>query len=100
MIFTKRPERLYEFCARYGIGSGNNFPGNVWLGVTAENQEQADKRKEALEKVKAERETPADDPAMIQAEQGKLFLIRSAHHVFFFGRSEGRLGEHAPKILL
>ena len=38
-----------------------------------ELKEKADKRKEALEKVKAERETPVDDPALIQVEQGKLF---------------------------
>ncbi len=38
-----------------------------------ELKELADKRKAALEKVKADRETPADDPALIQAEQEKLF---------------------------
>jgi hypothetical protein len=36
-------------------------------------KELADKRKDALEKVKAERETPTDDPALIASEQGKLF---------------------------
>lgn len=38
-----------------------------------ELKERADKRKDALEKVKLERETPADDPALIATEQGKLF---------------------------
>lgn len=38
-----------------------------------ELKEKADKRKEALAKVKAERETPADDPALIAEERGKLF---------------------------
>lgn len=38
-----------------------------------ELKEQADKRKAALEKVKAERSQPVDDPAMIQAEQVKLY---------------------------
>jgi hypothetical protein len=37
-----------------------------------ELKEQADKRKELLEKIKAERETPVDDPAVIQVEQEKL----------------------------
>lgn len=37
-----------------------------------ELKEKADKRKEALAKVKVERETPADDPALIQAEASKL----------------------------
>jgi hypothetical protein len=38
-----------------------------------ELKEKADKRKEALEKVKSERQTPANDPALVQAEQAKLF---------------------------
>ena len=38
-----------------------------------ELKEKADKRRETLEKIKAERETPADDPALIQDEQRKLF---------------------------
>ncbi len=37
-----------------------------------ELKELADKRKDALEKVRIERETPADDPVMIQAEKEKL----------------------------
>lgn len=37
-----------------------------------ELKELADKRKDALAKIKADRETPADDPAFLQAEQGKL----------------------------
>jgi len=36
-------------------------------------KELADKRKAALEKVKADRSTPTDDPALIQSEQVKLF---------------------------
>jgi len=38
-----------------------------------ELKEKADNRKAALDKVKAERETPIDDPAVIADEQGKLF---------------------------
>lgn len=37
-----------------------------------ELRERADKRKQALEKVKAERTAPIDDPATIKEEQGKL----------------------------
>ena len=50
MILTKRPERMLEFYEwtqkriRQGI-FGVEFEGNhIWIGVTAENQEQADKR--------------------------------------------------------
>jgi len=38
-----------------------------------ELKEKADQRKAALEKVKAERNTPVDDPALIQTEARKLF---------------------------
>lgn len=38
-----------------------------------ELKEKADSRKDALAKVKAERDTPIDDPALIAEEQGKLF---------------------------
>jgi len=38
-ILTKRPERMQQFLKKYPY----KLP-NVWLGVTAENQEQADKR--------------------------------------------------------
>lgn len=43
MILTKRPERMLEY-DRIRVNSGGLWPRNVWVGVTAENQEQADKR--------------------------------------------------------
>lgn len=46
-ILTKRPERFFEYewkCSKYGWDYSKQLPSNVWLGVTAENQEQADKR--------------------------------------------------------
>ena len=39
LVLTKRPERMREI-----VNSLQGFGPNVWLGVTAENQEQADKR--------------------------------------------------------
>ena len=51
-----------------------------WVALKADDpeeyielKEKADKRKAALEKVKAERESPIDDPAFIQAERAKFF---------------------------
>ena len=38
LVLTKRPERAYDILRCYHKVS------NIWLGVTAENQEQADKR--------------------------------------------------------
>lgn len=43
LILTKRPERLKKFIVFLYDTLGLTWP-NVWLGVTAENQEQADKR--------------------------------------------------------
>lgn len=45
MVLTKRIERALEFCKTYGLwGDGEDWPVNVWLGVSVENQEYADKR--------------------------------------------------------
>ena len=51
-VLTKRPDRMFEFISVYapvramtGETYGTDFlPKNIWLGVTAENQELADKR--------------------------------------------------------
>ncbi len=46
-LLTKRSERMLEFARWMADGdhiSTAEWPRNVWLGVTAENQEQADKR--------------------------------------------------------
>jgi len=42
-ILTKRPERAADILTR-SMWWNNDTPRNIWLGVTAENQEQADKR--------------------------------------------------------
>lgn len=43
-VLTKRPERMLDFCRTYGIGSGNQWPANVWAGVTVEDQKRAEER--------------------------------------------------------
>lgn len=40
LLLTKRPENIYRYCTEYPL----KFPDNVWLGVSVEDQEQADKR--------------------------------------------------------
>lgn len=42
MLLTKRPENIWEQLSGTEWEAG--LPDNVWVGVTAENQEQADKR--------------------------------------------------------
>ena len=49
LVLTKRPENMYamfvhDFEWTDVHGAGVYLPDNVWLGVTVENQEQADKR--------------------------------------------------------
>jgi len=43
LLLTKRPERMHEYMTEYQIFN-YGVQDNIWLGVTAENQEQADKR--------------------------------------------------------
>jgi protein gp37 len=44
-ILTKRPERMAVALAAINLHMNNNTPfKNLWIGVTAENQEQAEKR--------------------------------------------------------
>lgn len=46
MVLTKRPERLLEYARSRTRETGEGYlnEGNVWLGVTAENQARADER--------------------------------------------------------
>ena len=46
-VLTKRPERMYQEVEHWCEGNEDKLdmlPANVWLGVTAENQERADER--------------------------------------------------------
>lgn len=43
-ILTKRPKLALAFCQQYGIGDANEWPSNVWLGVSVEDQKTADER--------------------------------------------------------
>lgn len=52
MLLTKRPENILPMLA--GTAWAERIPGNVWVGVTAENQETANKRIPILLQVPAE----------------------------------------------
>lgn len=43
-ILSKRPQRMRAFINDFAIGDGFKMPFNIWLGVTAENQQRADER--------------------------------------------------------
>lgn len=58
MMLTKRPENVTKFCRSIGLmptiggtPSGETWPDNLWLGVTAENQRTADERIPELLKI-------------------------------------------------
>lgn len=57
LILTKRPEnvmRLFSLAwQRFGGNAVSSLPGNVWIGTSVENQEQADKRIPALLQIPA-----------------------------------------------
>ena len=44
IVLTKRPKQMRSFVEHSWLDRGNEFLPNVWMGVTAENQEQADAR--------------------------------------------------------
>lgn len=58
-VLTKRPERMQEF-----IGPSIDHLPNVWLGVTAENQEMADKRIPILLKIPAAKRFVSVEPLL------------------------------------
>lgn len=55
MVLTKRPQRLLEYARSRTRETGEGYlnEGNVWLGVTAENQDRADERIPTLLQVPA-----------------------------------------------
>ena len=66
LILTKRPENLLEL-VRVAIdckGAFDGFPEHVWIGVTAENQEQADKRIPILLQIPAAKRFVSIEPML------------------------------------
>jgi protein gp37 len=72
LFLTKRPERMREFIAKFapvpamtGVRWGEDYkPRNVWFGVTAENQEQADARIPVLLSIPAARRFVSIEPML------------------------------------
>ena len=62
LILTKRPERAYEYYVE-GLTEPYVAP-NLWLGVTAENQEQADKRIPILLQIPAAKRFVSMEPLL------------------------------------
>lgn len=68
LVLTKRPERMKRIFDSYQMGAddiGGRFPWpHVWLGVTAENQEQADKRIPILLQIPAAKRFVSIEPML------------------------------------
>lgn len=64
IVLTKRPDRMAKFFSLLKNGDvETNFP-NVWLGVTAENQEQANKRIPILLQIPAAKRFVSIEPML------------------------------------
>lgn len=77
-ILTKRPQRMLEYYAkRVEFTEGSKFPmplPNIWLGVTSENQEQANKRIPILLSIPAAKHFVSIEPMLSEIELTKLYL--------------------------
>ncbi len=78
LILTKRPTRMWKYIEtfRVPITTGNYHKdfSHIWLGVTAENQEQADKRIPILLQIPAAKRFVSIEP-MLGAVDFKDYLI-------------------------
>lgn len=72
LVLTKRPERMAEFYKSASMFPMDSMLPNVWLGVTAENQEQADKRIPILLDIPAAKRFVSVEPML-----GPIFFPQS-----------------------
>ena len=74
MLLTKRPENIKPMLL--GTAWGDKLPDNVWVGVTAENQEQADKRIPVLLQVPARVRFVSCEPLLGPVDLSKYLVPR------------------------
>lgn len=75
LILTKRPEIMSEYISKYKDYSFQFY--NVWLEVTAENQEQADKRIPILLGIQAAKRVVSIEPMLGPVDFAKVPMMRS-----------------------
>ncbi len=97
LVLTKRPERALRFVAKLkeqGVtlaeGITGRLPESVWLGVTAENQEQADKRIPILLQIPAAHRFVSYEPALGGVDVSKWLHPRQTPN------KDGYGGDHGP----
>jgi len=76
-ILTKRPARMYEYFAQKDVYS---MMPNFWLGVSAENQKQANKRIPILNDIHAEVKFVSLEPLLSKIDLNKALGHTLKHH--------------------
>lgn len=85
LLLTKRPENIAKMAPW-----ANNWPANVWIGTTVEDQESADKRLPHLAEIPAAVRFISAEPLLEEIDIGQ-WLDKSLHWVITGGES----GPHA-----
>lgn len=78
VILTKRPEEMFRWYQLTSVMGGGDYLPNVWLGVTAENQEQADKRIPVLLQIPAAVRFVSVEPMLSGIDLSRLLSIRKS----------------------
>lgn len=98
MLLTKRPRKMLYFAIKYGLvpyknnvlppgltPSGQNWPSNVWAGISAENQQRYDERIPLLMQVPAPVKFVSCEPLL-----GRIDL----HHCLYCQAGTAECHEH------
>ena len=84
IILTKRPERMYDFynwkSNRLGFTLPYQTKDNVWIGVTAENQEQADIRIPILLQIPSTKKFVSCEPMLGEIDLWLKYLPKVVEH--------------------
>jgi protein gp37 len=86
LILTKRPHRMYDVLTRSSWWN-NDTPENVWLGVTAEDQQRADERIPLLLQTPAAVRFVSCEPML-----GRIDLASAV--------AKRRIGDHQPNWII
>lgn len=115
LSLTKRPHRMIEFCANYGLspmfpggptGSGEIWPSNVWPGVTVCNQEEADRLIPLLLQIPAAHHWVSLEPMLEAVDFAKIPAINGHGFGGYYNALSGQwnpggmdgIGNCGPKI--
>lgn len=103
LILTKRPERMRDWLLQAYRGNAP-YP-NIWLGVTVENQEMADKRIPMLLQAPAAKRFISVEPMLGPVDLNKWFYLHGPSTGFWYDclgrkRGGGGIGGDAFSVVL